>query len=230
MRLSWFGIALATASLSLLANHAQAASKETVLHSFGAGVDGITPEGGLISDAAGNLYGITSQGGRASFGGTVFKLAPPAAGKSTWTESVLHSFAGTPEAGLIIDKAGNLYGTTGFGGVPSKKCANGCGTVFKLTPPPAGKAAWTETVLFSFNDIDGSLPAGRLVFDAAGNLYGTTEDGGSLGYGTVFKLTPPAAGKTAWMETVLFSFSDTDGADPQAGLIFDKAGNLYGTT
>ena len=130
---------------------------------------------------------------------------------------------------MAFDKAGNLYGSTAFGG-PSKNCNNGCGTVFKLTHPAAGKTAWTATTLFAFNDADGSLPAGRLILDAAGNLYGTTQTGGKLGYGTVFRLTPPVAGKTAWTQTVLFAFSNTNGADPRAGLVADKAGNLYGTT
>jgi uncharacterized repeat protein (TIGR03803 family) len=152
---------------------------------------------------------------------------------STWAaaqERVLHNFAanGTdgyyPEAGLIVDAAGNLYGTTVAGG------AYNSGTVFELTPAAGG--GWTEKVLYSFsgNGTDGRAPYAGLIFDAAGNLYGTTQYGGTYGLGTVFELTP--AGGGSWTEKVLYSFSGngTDGATPEAGLIFDAAGNLYGTT
>jgi uncharacterized repeat protein (TIGR03803 family) len=88
------------------------------------------------------------------------------------------------------------------------------GTVFKLTPPAAGQTAWTETVLVSFNGANGNGPAAGLIADSAGNLYGTTNEGGASGLGTVFKLTPPAAGQTAWTETVLVSFNGTNGQYP----------------
>jgi uncharacterized repeat protein (TIGR03803 family) len=137
---------------------------------------------------------------------------------------VLHSFNGSdgshPQAGLIFDAAGNLYGTTYGGG------ASGYGTVFKLTPNADG--SWTESVLHSFNGSDGSSPFAGLIFDAAGNLYGTTSLGGGSNFGTVFKLTPNADG--SWAESVLHSFIGSDGSYPLAGLIFDAAGNLYGTT
>ena len=200
--------------------------KETVLYSFcSAQNDGTYPGAGLLRDAAGNLYGTTAKGG-ASNAGTVFKLDK--AGKQT----VLHSFTGgadggVPYAGLIRDAAGNLYGTTAWGGTSDD------GTVFKLDT--TGK----ETVLHSFKGRDGENPYGGLVRDAAGNLYGTTYDGGAYntgcwgegqeGCGVVFKLA--ATGK----ETVLHSFQappagPEDGALPSAGLVRDAAGNLYGTT
>jgi uncharacterized repeat protein (TIGR03803 family) len=203
-----------------------AAAEEKVLHSFNSnGTDGIHPQAGLIFDAAGNLYGTTSQGGSSS-AGMVFELTP--AGGGTWTEKVLYSFHGgadgsSPRAGLIFDAAGNLYGTTYNGGTTF------AGTVFELTP--TGGGTWTEKVLLSFgNDVDGSNPQGELIFDGAGNLYATTKNGGGPNdAGTVFELTPGAGG--TWTEKVLWSFgTGTDGFNPQAGLTFDGAGNLYGTT
>jgi uncharacterized repeat protein (TIGR03803 family) len=205
---------------------------ESVLHTFN-GVDGCFPWGSLTFDAAGNLYGTTS-GSDGTFAcpvpcGTVFKLTPNSDG--TWTESVLYGFTGGtdgggPLTGVIFDAAGNLYGTTELGGAFTY-----FGTVFKLTPNSDG--TWTESVLHSFNKTDGELPYGGLIFDGAGNLYGTTNDAGANGRGvTVFKLTPNWDG--GWTESVLHSFCSlnlcADGAAPRSSLIFDAAGNLYGTT
>jgi uncharacterized repeat protein (TIGR03803 family) len=148
------------------------------------------------------------------------------------TEKVLFSFGSFPgddgqypEGGLVFDKAGNLYGTTSGGGEALY------GTVYELSPSDGG---WTETVLYSFctGCANGSSPIGSLVIDAEGDLYGTTYAGGSGcggggGCGTLFELSPGAGG---WTETVLYTFSGGDGAYPIAGLVFDKAGNLYGTT
>ena len=197
---------------------------EKVLHSFNA-KDGFVSYAALIFDAFGNLYGTTAGGG--AYGdGTVFELTPKGGGG--WTETVLHSFndkdGSAPYAGLIFDGAGNLYGTTLMGGHYVD------GTVFKLTPKGGG--GWTETVLHSFNDNgkDGFAPLAGLIFDEAGNLYGTTYGGGTYGYGTVFELTPKAGG--AWTETVLHSCNDNgkDGYESYASLILDAPGNLYGTT
>jgi uncharacterized repeat protein (TIGR03803 family) len=201
------------------------------LHSFNNnGKDGTDPNGVLVSDAAGNLYGTTHEGGKYNCidgCGSVFELVRKASG--AWTEKVLYSFNdngtdGTyPDGGLIFDATGNLYGTTAGGG------ANGHGAVFELTLQPNGK--WTDTILHSFNanGTDGYLPEAGLIFDAAGNLYGTTYEGGADFYGTVFALTP--AGGGVWNETILHNFGNgTDGSEPEASLVFDAAGNLYGTT
>ena len=180
----------------------------TVLYSFTGG-DGSHPRADLIADAAGSLYGTTINGG-AQDAGTVFQLTP------SRTLNVLHSFTGAsdgalPFAGLIADAAGNLYGTTEGG--------DGPGTVFQLTP------SGTLNVLYRFTGRDGAVPHGGLILDAAANLYGTTHNGGTSGYGTVFQLTPSGA------LNVLHSFTGcSDGAYPEAGLIADAAGNLYGAT
>jgi uncharacterized repeat protein (TIGR03803 family) len=211
-----------------LAPNADGSWTESVLYSF-KGINFSYPNG-LIFDAAGNLYGTTYTGG-ASGAGNVFKLTPNADG--SWTESVLHSFHNNdaggagPLAGLIFDAAGNLYGTTVFGGdLRSQLCGSlGCGVVFKLTPNANG--SWTESVLHSFNGRDGVGPVGDLTFDPAGNLYGPTANGGTDQFGTVFKLTPNADG--SWTESVLHRFQGNPADTPRAGLIFDGAGNLYGT-
>jgi uncharacterized repeat protein (TIGR03803 family) len=152
-------------------------------------------------DAHGNLYGIDAGGGNRSgchyrgWGcGTVFELTPQA--NAGWTEKVLHAFSRgrggfTPGGGLTFDAAGNLYGTTSAGGNGTGcKVENGCGTVFELTPNATGN--WTEKVLHTFNENgrDGVIPDAGLIFDARGNLYGTTFGGGSHDGGTVFELTP----------------------------------------
>jgi uncharacterized repeat protein (TIGR03803 family) len=208
-----------------------------VLHSFigysSTGYsDGSFPFAGLIADKEDALYGTTYQGGNRD-AGMVFRLTPPATGQTAWTETALYSFTGgsdgfNPGAGLIADKQGALYGTTQFGGT-------GYGTVFRLTPPTRGQKTWTETVLYSFiGGSDGGNPVAGLIFDKEGALYSTTLQGGSSNGGTVFKLTPPAKGQTAWTETVLYSFcslsSCSDGLRPFAGLIADKEDALYSTT
>ncbi len=210
---------------------------EKKLHSFNNnGKDGYAPFGGLMFDAAGNLYGTTTRGGTSGTGcggqgcGIVFQLTPGANGK--WTEKVLHNFnsSGTdgydPWGGVVSDGAGNLYGTTNAGG------AFGFGTVFKLAPGASG--AWTGKVLHSFqNDgVDGFAPVAGLVVDTAGNLYGTTFYGGLYNDGTIFELIPGSNG--TWTEKVVHNFDWSlyvkDGTSPAASLIFDTEGNLYGTT
>jgi len=194
--------------------------EETVLYSFTGGTDGGRPLANLIMDAAGNLYGTTSSGGTENCDpscGTVYEL------KKNGGLTVLHSFAGfqsdgcEPYAGLLRDKAGNLYGTTlGCG-------AYSFGTVFRVD------TTGTETVLYNFTGgRDGGGPSAGLISDKSGNLYGTTFDGGAYEYGVVFKLTPSSGG---WKESVLYSFAGgANGGYTDAGLIFDKAGNLYGST
>ncbi|HEX4160080.1 MAG TPA: choice-of-anchor tandem repeat GloVer-containing protein [Rhizomicrobium sp.] len=198
---------------------------ETVLHTFDGGPDGAFPEGSLIEDESGNLYGTTADGGDTSCNcGTVFKLTRNKG--EGYTDTVLHSFTGVsgrdgaePEAGLIEDKEANLYGTTGHGGFTNCITGNGCGTVFRIAPDG------TETVLYAFSGRDGLGPRGSLIEDGAGNLYGTTVNDDVNKDGLVFELTPSGN------KTTLHAFSGgSDGIFPQAGLFADKKGNLYGTT
>jgi uncharacterized repeat protein (TIGR03803 family) len=224
----------------LLTGTRAAAQTETVLFNFNNKSAGYAPAAGLIFDAHGNLYGATTGGGANGVYGAVFELSPAEGGG--WTEKILHSFNGkdgyAPQFSLIFDSAGNLYGTTLYGGLPTKNCSKGCGIVFELTPTTGG--GWKEKVLHNFNGPDGLNPSSGLIFDAAGNLYGMTALGGhgeciyGTGYppgcGTVFELTPTVSGN--WAERRLHDFSNDgqDGTDPYGGLSFDASGNLYGTT
>ena len=217
--------------------------------------DGATPEGGLIIDSAGNLYGTTAYGGTGNcvlLGvlvgcGTVYELSPPAQNGATWNESVLYSFPTAkqgyfPWGSLAFDGAGNLYGATQFGGGNGTTCDayyQYCGAVFEVSPPKTKGGKWTEKVLHGFRSgTDGANPNGGLVFDAKGNLYGTTFGGGyesgecgSGGCGTAFELQPPAQKGGAWREKILHGFKGgNDGERPAAGLVFDTKGHLYGTT
>jgi uncharacterized repeat protein (TIGR03803 family) len=284
-----------------------------ILHSFRGNADGSGPAAGLTFGPDGALYGTTYSGG---YGGTVFRLAPPAAGTTAWTKTTIYQFDNFPSpdynnnkkpsgrlllrngyiygttsgisadsgtafrltppakgktawtatilfvfkdgddggdalGGVIMDAAGALYGTTYKGGIiscpPSHYPDNGCGIVYRLTPPAKG-TPWKETVLHRFaNFNDGSNPMGELLMDGKGVLYGTTSGGGNEGCvnlgvvhgcGTIFKLTPPAPGKTAWTETILYRFPERgtpgnlkwpNGKQPQDGLAADAKGNLYGT-
>lgn len=197
------------------------AQTEDVLYSFQGGNDGTNPSTGLVADPAGNLFGTTTEGGSTGCG-VVYELKSSQGGG--WTESVIYTFqcgadGAAPSAGLIFDQAGNLYGTTLTGGNQHD------GTVFKLTPSGGG---WTETTLHTFSGKDGSHPAATLIFDPAGNLYGTTLFGGRSHGGVVFQLTLSGG---VWKETVLHSFTGRkDGIDPAASLILDQNGVLYGTT
>lgn len=196
---------------------------KTTLYSFSGGSDGELPSGGLIADAAGNLYGTTEGGGTCSGNpagcGTVFKVTRGGA------ETVFYTFQGgsdgeEPLAGLIVDSSGNFYGTTLLGGDTSA-CSQGCGTVFKIS------SSGVETILYGFHaGSDGASPEGPLTIDKSGNLYGTTYFGGGThcGCGTIFKLAPNGT------ETVLYSFYPNHGEYPAAGLLKGAHGNLYGTT
>jgi uncharacterized repeat protein (TIGR03803 family) len=227
----------------------------TQLYQFASIADGYDPEGGLIPGPSGALYGTTAAGGNSactsSFTnsegttgcGTVFQLTPPAAGAGAWTKTILYKFTGGTDGGmpfatLLADPTGSgvLYGTAGTGG--SAACSiytYDCGVVFSLTPPPAGKTAWTEKVLYSFTGgSDGFAPIGALTIKS-GVLYGTAMSGGYgcdiYGCGTVFQLTPPARGKTAWTFAALYAFKGgADGGVPRAGVTFGTSGSLYGTT
>jgi uncharacterized repeat protein (TIGR03803 family) len=229
--------AFAVAMLLALTMQAFASDDITVLHVFTGGNDGSYPDGNVVADAAGNLYGTTQIGGLYG-AGTVFKLTPASDG--TWQFSVLYAFTGgadggNPLASLIFDAAGNAYSTAASGG------ANGLGVVFELIPPaqPDQGKEWTEKVLYSFQGgSDGAVPLGNVIFDAAGNLYGTTTTGGmthigcppAKGCGTIFELAPTHSGP--WKERIIHRFRDafTEGATPRSGLVFDASGNLYGTT
>jgi uncharacterized repeat protein (TIGR03803 family) len=185
---------------------------ETILHSFqGDGIDGFYPWASVVADRTGNLCGTTER--------TVYKLAPDG------TLTTLHAFTfgsdgGETVAPLILDRGGNLYGTTMTGGDTGLCGGAGCGVVFKIAPDG------TETVLHTFSGgSDGISPDAGLVADRKGNLYGTTSTGGALGFGVAFKL------RLDGTETILHSFGGTrDGEDPEAGLVLDATGDLYGTT
>jgi uncharacterized repeat protein (TIGR03803 family) len=190
------------------------------------GPDGQQPLAGLILDGHGNLYGTASAGGQ-SGSGLVFELSPPAAPGGTWSETVLHDFTGgddggLPAAPLLFDAAGNLYSTTYKGG------SMNAGTVFELSSTGNN---WNETVLHNFGaSNDGANPAlGGLITDRAGNLYGTTQRGGSHGGGTAFMMGPPGE---EWGYQILYSFgaSSKDGQIVQGGLALSSNGALYGTT
>jgi uncharacterized repeat protein (TIGR03803 family) len=206
---------------------------QNILHSFGNGTDGAAPLAGVVFDASGNLYGTTQYGGPDE-AGTVFRLSPNSDG--TWTEKVLYNFKadgkdGTaPQGNVVLDGAGNLYSTTTHGGT-STQCSGGCGTVFELTP--AGNQ-WKEQVLhvFGLTQADSALPWAGLTFDTAGNLYGTSLEGGGGGggSGTIFEMLPGTDGQ--WTETVAVDFGVNGGKDgfyPTSGLILDSAGRIYGT-
>ena len=242
---------------------------ETVLYSFAGGTDGADPDGVLIMDPAGNLYGTTYQGGTGN-NGTVFELSPSGGnwteqviyntpngvvtgvtmdtagnlfgagdssvagdsavfelspnGQGGWNSTVIYTFASRPEVAgtLTLDSVGNLYGVTDAD-------ANGCGKVYKLTLK-SGK--WTSKTLYNFvkGGTDACDPYSGIVFDAAGNIYGTTFKGGAAGKGAVYELLAPVGKSTTYTEKVLWSFDGTDGASAWASLILDSSGNLYGTT
>ncbi len=211
-------------SISLMA---AATPSVKVLYNFPPnGLSGATPNGALVFDTAGNLYGETTNGGATS-GGVVFELTPSQTG---WQQTVLHTFTGGfldgfgPSGGLAIDANGNLYGTTESGG------SGDLGVVFELSP--VGNGQWTEKILYNFTgQSDGGEPLCQLIMDGSGNIYGTAAIGGNKpNLGTVFELSPSDG---TWIFTVLYDFTGTandDGANPHAGLSFDASGNIYGTT
>ena len=200
---------------------------ENVIFDFDGSTGGSNPYGGDIKfDQAGNLYGATYNGGTGCGNGCgiIYKLTPSG---GSWTETIVHTFTEGgdglhPWSGVIIDKDGNLYGTTVYGG------AYNFGTIYELSPSGSG---WTETILYSFTGgADGGNPYADLIFDPSGNIYGATTFGGSGGGGTAFSLTPSQGG---WSFNTIYSFSGPAGKfsnGPFASLTMDKAGNLYGTT
>jgi uncharacterized repeat protein (TIGR03803 family) len=208
----------------------------STLYTFTGGSDGASPRSRVIIGPDGNLYGETFAGGEQGCGlrgcGTVFQVRKSCPGPVChWTETVLYRFTGGTDGGeptgdLLIDATGRLYGTTEIGGKPRSCGTLGCGTVYTLT---LSGGTWTEAVLYQFQGLsDGAFPNGGVIFDASGNLYGTTCCGGAHNSGTVFKLTSSGSG---WTESLLYTFRGlTDGNEPVTGLIFDTEGNLYGST
>ncbi len=210
----------------LHSGNAVAAPTFTVLHSF-TGLDGSNPNGKLVFDAAGSIYGTTFDGGTSGMG-TVFELRLN--GNGVYLESPIYNFqglddGGNPTAGLVMDANGALYGTA--------STSNGAaiGNVFQLTPPVGGGTTWTFNVIHAFGTgKDGAFPNCDLIFGSKGALYGTTVEGGAHNRGTVFELTPPAIAGGTWTEAVIYSFvGPADGGLPYAGLAFDSKGNLIGT-
>jgi uncharacterized repeat protein (TIGR03803 family) len=245
---------------------------ESVLYSFANVGDGAWPVNGLIMDPAGNLYGKTFYNKNTGFG-TVFELSPSSGGwteqviynndnatagyagltmdaagnifsasletvfelspngNGSWTPTVLHTFMGGHDGiGLfgtpVLDQAGNLYGTTVEGGAGRR------GTIYELSPVTKGKkkGTWKEKILYSFKgSTDGDKPWAGIVFDSTGNIYGTTAGGGTYSDGTAYELVAPV-GTGSYQEKILWSFNGLDGSLPEASLILDSAGNLYGTT
>jgi uncharacterized repeat protein (TIGR03803 family) len=227
--------------VALAAAAQQAASGSyRVIHDFIGGKDGSMPYAGLIIDKSGNLYGTAFLGGRGACPpqylgcGTVFEMTPSASG---WIFKTLYAFRGghdgaAPDDTLTFGADGSLCATTNQGG--NQACLSGCGVVFRLKPPSTvcetELCPWTESVLYRFKGgNDGFYPYSNVTFDKAGNLYGTTEQGGSGGNGgpgTVYKLTPS---KHGWTKTILYNFSTYGPGNPYSGVIFGKDGNLYGT-
>lgn len=211
---------------------------ETVLYNFTGGIDGGDPYSGITIDSSGNLYGATYFGGSPDCGcGTVFKMKPPAVKGGAWGFRTMYRFLGGttdgfgPVGPVTLDKAGNLYGTTFSGGTYIYTSASGfSGTVYKVTPAGGG---WTESVLWNFGGPgDGAYTYSGLVLDSVGNLYGTTQNGGTSGWGTIFEVSPPASGSTTWTESLLYNFpaaGKVAGNEPLTGLVADSHGNLFGT-
>lgn len=205
------------------------------LYSFRGGSDGAQPQARVVFGPDGTLYGTTTYGGSGS--GTVFNLRPQVAAaclasECPWIETVLYRFTGGSDGGepyfgdLTFDSLGSIYGTasTGGGGCTGY---GGCGVVFKLS---RSAGSWTQSVVYAFSSGSsaGQTPFSSVIFDTAGNLYGTTFLGPRLGSGSVYQLTPSGSG---WSENTLFTFgSPNQGANPYGGLTFDRQGNLYGTT
>ena len=210
--------------------------------------DGAQPQQGMVFDQNGNLYGTTSRGGNAGGCGggcgVVFELSPPAQPGGAWKENLLYVFNGSYDGSgpgeVVFGPNGSLYGSTAIGGsagfyfscigYPNRNHV-ACGTVYELTPPAKAGGSWTKTILHSFPTYagDGRSPS-SVVFDTQGNIYGTAFEGGSNGYGMVFKLTPPSGKGGAWTETVLHDFTgSTDGEYPGPGVVLGPNGVLYGT-
>jgi uncharacterized repeat protein (TIGR03803 family) len=208
---------LAVLCLLARATAADAAALETVLHTFD-GLDGEVPNGNLVADGAGNLYGTTVYGSRWGYG-TVFELSPPPTPGKPWTERVIYAFFGG------LDGSGSGYGASASGG------RFGGGVAYRLSPPRSGHGRWTQRVLHAFAGSPGDAsPGAGLTFDSAGNLYGVAPGGGPKRCGTVFQLAPPARAGAAWSERTIYRFSNCTGrGQPSNGLTYYR-GAIYGMT
>ncbi len=220
---------LALLVLLLACTFAAQAQTFTVLHSFTGGGDGGSPVSGLTMDRAGNLYGTTAFGGQGP--GTVFQMTER---NSNWILSVLHDFLARNDgcdpmhADLAIASDGAVYGTTPLCGVYGSCGGTGCGIVFRLrpsaTPPATAIAPWKDTTLYQFSGYVEPVVSGKLAFDTAGNIFGSTRQGGIPGRGFIYELSPTGSG---YVETTLYTFQDM--AQP-SGVILDSVGNMYGVT
>jgi uncharacterized repeat protein (TIGR03803 family) len=215
----------------------------TAVYGFRAGTtDGEYPQGAPLPGRSDAVLGTTMFGGPTQ-NGIAYRVAPDGV-DGAWQEHVLHYFSGIPDgavphSSLVSDEHGHFFGTTEQGGNSGCRHEQGCGTVFELTAPRPGQPGWKEQVIYAFAagpvTTDGSIPMAGLIRDRkTGVLYGTTVQGGidcgDAGCGTVFSLTPPAEGQTAWTESVLHFFDGHDGAKPEAPLTAGRDGWLYGTT
>jgi uncharacterized repeat protein (TIGR03803 family) len=230
-----------TMAVCFTSTHA-AAQQESVMYRFDGLTDGALPAGGLV-EFQGDFYAMTGIGGNTACGsigcGAVVQLAPPQRQGEHWMTKTIYTFQGgldgaSPWGSLAVDRKGNLYGATYNGGAGCN--SGGCGTVFELTPPSTVGAPWTETVLYRFQGgSDGAFPETSPTLDGAGNVYGTTTQGGqgdclAYGCGTVFEISPPAAPGGAWTESILYRFQGAaDGMFPQYGLALGPKGVLYGS-
>ncbi len=204
---------------------------ETILYNFqGNDSDGCGPFGTLVADSKGNIFGVTTEGGgtgKTDDTGGVFEMSPPATEGGSWTESFTRPTGPGyfPSGGLAIDSHGKLFGVMNAGG------AGSAGTVYDIIPPSTPGGTWITSTLYEFKGgTDGSSPAATLRLDGAGRIYGTTFSGGAANFGTVFRLAPPTNG-SSWSKTTLYSFQGgSDGRNPQARMVFDAVGHLYGTT
>lgn len=219
--------------------------KTTILYNFKDAPDGAFPSGGLVADSSGNLYGVTGYGGDGNINcrgltgcGVVFELISPSPQAREWKEQILYAFTagadGTQSSPLVIDSHRNLYATTVRGGdLTNPLCTDesnmlvGCGIVYELSEQ---NGSWAQTILHTFEGPEGAEPSSSLIFDAQGNLYGSTQIGGANGGGTVFEMSPNTDG--TWTENVLYNFDSPSGVgifSPGGSLTFDSFGNLYGT-
>lgn len=226
----------AVLGVACLPGQAVAAAKLTTLYTFQGGSDGGNPyTETLLPGPHGSLYGSARDGAAGT--SAVFQLSPPANGGTAWTYTLLQSFTAPDErpTGLLAGPGGSLYGETIYGGPTNANCSEGCGQVFQLSPPPKGQTMWTETVLYAFSGgTDGAYPRDGLVPDDNGNLFGTNVQSSACdgeGCGTVFELSPPAQGQTAWTLTTLYTFTGAKtGLYPAGKLLPDQSGGFYGIT